>query len=125
MRVHKPGPTQESATSLPARGEDAVTTQAVPEGPHVFEFVARRADPACERPLVGLVLQEDPTPGGEEAGRLGEDAAVEVQAVVAAVEGQMWLVRRDCPAHRIDLSGRDVGRVRYDEVEGPVGGEAG
>ena len=106
-------------------GEDAVKSAGILENAYLPESLSLLADPSGELSFVGLMLEEDPAAGGEELGGFAEDAAVEVEPVGAAIDRQVRLVFGNCSPQDPDPTGRDVGGVRDDHIERPVGGEAG
>ena len=92
-------------------------------GPHGFQS-PRREQAANGIALIVMVLQQDPTPGGESSPGTGHDPADRIQPIEAPIEGQSRLVK---PHHRLQTihnSAGDVGRVGDHQGEAsPPGAE--
>jgi hypothetical protein len=83
--------------------EGAVFAVGVGEGADVLVFGVLGDQGAGGGAVVVLVFQEHPATGGEEREGVGEDAAVRVQTVRAAVQSEARLVLGDVPTHAGDF----------------------
>lgn len=79
----------------------------------------------CSHSIGGVEgeFQDEASAGVEQARGFGDQAAIKLQAVVAAVEGDGWLVIANLARQR--FGGGHVGRIGDDQVEacGEGGGE--